>query len=107
MIKVAIFLLFWENSGFLYKELFPVRALILAIVSTKLYSITELPSTSKRSSLIDMIMVNLHFVRDVVPLADSNDTSGIEHKVSSGLNTNQVQYTCLSNLFMYRANQGS
>ena len=45
-----------------------------------------------------MIMVNLHFVRDVVPLADSDETSGIEHKVSLGLNTNQVKYRHLSNL---------
>jgi len=58
----------------------------------------KLPSTSKRSSLIDMIMVNLHFVRDVVPLADSDETSGIEHKVSLGLNTNQLNNRLMNNL---------
>ena len=42
-----------------------------------------------------MIMVNLHFVRDVVPVSDSNENSGVEHnKVSSGLNINQVAYSC-------------
>ena len=53
-----------------------------------------------------MIMVNLHFVRDVVPLADSDETSGIEHKVSLGLNTNQVKYRHLSNLFHVRGPPG-
>ena len=40
-----------------------------------------------------MIMVNLHFVRDVVPVSDSNENSGVEqNKVSLGLNINQVAY---------------
>jgi len=59
----------------------------------------KLPSTSKRSSLIDMIMVNLHFVRDVVPVSDSNENSGVEHnKVSSGLNINQLNNRAMNNL---------
>ena len=40
-----------------------------------------------------MIMVNLHFVRDVVPVSDSNENSGVEqNKVSLGININQVAY---------------
>lgn len=59
----------------------------------------KLPSTSKRSSLIDMVMVNLHFVRDVVPVSDSNENSGVElNKVYPGLNINQLNNRAMNNL---------
>jgi len=59
----------------------------------------KLPSTSKRSSLIDMTMVNLHLVKDIVLIMDPNENSSVElNKVSSGLNINQLNNRAMNNL---------
>jgi len=59
----------------------------------------KLPSTSKRSSLIDMTMVNLHLVKDIVLISDPNENSSVElNKVSSGLNINQLNNRAMNNL---------